>query len=71
MAKIREEDVILPGKAKELETKALHKREWKFPMRSCTNCELYPCFVDIEKCKSDFAKYGCINYKSKEKYERI
>lgn len=71
MAKIREEDIILTGRAKELETKALHRKAWKFPMRTCTNCELYPCFNGIENCKSDFAKYGCVKYRSKGKYERI
>lgn len=34
----------------------------KYPKRSCKNCRKYPCFVGIDKCKSDFAQYGCIFY---------
>ncbi len=34
----------------------------KFPDRSCKNCRKYPCFNGIEKCVSDFAKYGCGYY---------
>lgn len=35
----------------------------KFPDRTCKSCTTYPCFIGIEKCKSDFAKYGCIYFK--------
>lgn len=34
----------------------------KYPDRNCKSCRKYPCFVGIDKCKSDFAKYGCIFY---------
>lgn len=34
----------------------------KYPNRTCKNCKKYPCFNDMDKCKSDFAKYGCTNY---------
>lgn len=38
----------------------------KFPERSCNQCAKYPCFDGIKKCKSDFAKYGCIYFKKKQ-----
>lgn len=60
------DDVILTGKAKERETEALHRKEWKFPMRTCKECQLYPCFRGIENSKADFAKYGCISYSKRE-----
>lgn len=58
----KEEDVVLTGKAKEKEIENLHKKEWKFPERSCLKCSLYSCFrgQDPERC--DFAKYGCKDY---------
>lgn len=34
----------------------------KFPDRTCQECKRYPCFEGIERCISDFAKYGCIIY---------
>lgn len=34
----------------------------KYPDRSCKDCKKYPCFSEIDKCKSDFGKYGCVNY---------
>jgi len=37
----------------------------KFPKRSCSMCNKYPCFDGIKKCKSDFAKYGCTYYREK------
>ena len=58
------EDVILTGKAKERETETLHRKEWKFPGRSCKKCDLYPCFRGIENMKADFAKYGCKHYQN-------
>ena len=36
--------------------------KYKFPTRSCKECRKYPCFQGIERCISDFAKYGCIYY---------
>ena len=60
------DDVILTGKDKEREIKALHKREWKFPWRDCKKCVNYPCFRCIENSKANFAKYGCILYSKKE-----
>ena len=56
------EDVILTGKAKEKETEELHRKEWKYPSRSCNKCTLYPCFKGQENMKSDYAKYGCKNF---------
>lgn len=35
----------------------------QFPNRRCVNCVKYPCFKDIDKCRSNFAAYGCIYYK--------
>lgn len=61
MSKIND-DVILTGKAKEKETEALHKKEWKFPWRDCKKCVKYPCFRGIENMKANYAKYGCKNY---------
>lgn len=60
------DDVILTGKAKEKQTEALHRKEWKFPMRDCKKCKNYPCFVGIENMKANYAKYGCINYEKLE-----
>lgn len=34
----------------------------KYPYRTCKDCQNYPCFPEIDICKSDFAKYGCIEY---------
>lgn len=34
----------------------------KYPERSCSICKCNPCFDGIDKCSSDFAKYGCIYY---------
>lgn len=34
----------------------------KFPDRSCKMCIRYPCFPEISKFRSDFAKYGCIDF---------
>lgn len=31
----------------------------KFPTRDCKSCTKYPCFKGIEKCRSNFAAYGC------------
>lgn len=39
--------------------------KYKFPNRTCKECEKYPCFMGIQNMKCDFAKYGCINYKDK------
>jgi hypothetical protein len=36
---------------------------YKYLDRSCKQCIRYPCFEGIDKCKSDFAKYGCKDYK--------
>lgn len=36
--------------------------KYKFPDRECSLCKKYPCFSDIDKCVSNFAKYGCIYY---------
>lgn len=35
------------------------------PDRSCKDCAKYPCFSGIENMLCDFAKYGCIKFKSK------
>lgn len=31
----------------------------KYPTRSCIECGLYPCFENMQRCKCNFAKYGC------------
>lgn len=36
----------------------------KFPNRKCKQCQRYPCFAGIDKCRSNFASYGCFLYKS-------
>ena len=56
------EDAVLTGKAQEKETEKLHKKEWKYPSRSCNKCTLYPCFKGQENMKADYAKYGCKNF---------
>lgn len=35
---------------------------YKYPDRSCKECNKYPCFEEIDTCKCDFAKYGCKTY---------
>lgn len=37
---------------------------------SCKNCGLYPCFAGIDKCKSDFGKYGCKLWKEQRFKEK-
>lgn len=37
--------------------------KYKYPNRSCKNCNNYPCSNDISTLDVDFAKYGCIMYK--------
>lgn len=32
---------------------------YKYPERSCKKCMKYPCILNMDKLKSDFAKYGC------------
>lgn len=41
--------------------------KYKYPDRSCVECSRYPCFRNMEVCKCDFAKYGCVSYKQKIK----
>lgn len=38
----------------------------KYPSRTCKACAKYPCFPEINKCISDFAKYGCIYFHEKK-----
>lgn len=35
---------------------------YKYPTRKCKTCRRYPCFIGIDKCKSNFAAYGCTYY---------
>lgn len=35
----------------------------KYPDRECKKCTRYPCFIGIDKCRSNFAAYGCFYYK--------
>ncbi len=35
----------------------------KFPTRSCKQCKKYPCILNFELFKCDFAKYGCKQFK--------
>jgi hypothetical protein len=35
---------------------------YKFPDRTCTDCNKYPCFNGMANCKCNFAKYGCLQY---------
>lgn len=35
----------------------------KYPDRNCKECKRYPCFPEITKCRSNFAAYGCLQYK--------
>lgn len=37
--------------------------KYKYPNRNCKECRLYPCFEGIDKCVSNFAAYGCVEYK--------
>lgn len=40
--------------------------KYKFPERTCKECDKYPCFNGIEKRVCDFAKYGCIEYRKND-----
>lgn len=35
---------------------------YKFPYRTCRECDRYPCFYGISTLSCDFAKYGCKEY---------
>ena len=35
---------------------------YRFPQNSCKRCLNYPCLEEMDKLKSDFAKFGCRNY---------
>lgn len=37
---------------------------FRHPERSCKLCLNYPCVTNMDKLRCDFAKYGCINFKS-------
>lgn len=37
-------------------------KKFKFPDRDCNNCKRYPCIINMDMLKCNFAKYGCINY---------
>lgn len=37
--------------------------KYKYPNRTCKQCAKYPCFRGIENLSSDFAKYGCRDWK--------
>lgn len=37
--------------------------KYKHPKRNCKNCLHYPCFINMDKLKCNFAKYGCSDYK--------
>lgn len=37
--------------------------KYKHPERSCKRCINYPCISNMDKLQSDFAKYGCENWK--------
>lgn len=36
--------------------------EYKFPLRTCKDCKKYPCISGMNRCKCDFARYGCLDY---------
>lgn len=36
--------------------------ELKYPKRTCNKCIRYPCLKNMELCRCDFAKYGCLDY---------
>ena len=37
--------------------------KYKFPDRDCKECKKYPCFKEFYLARSNFAKYGCKDYK--------
>ena len=43
--------------------------DYRFPERSCKKCVKYPCLEEMFNYKSDFAKYGCINYQDPNFFE--
>lgn len=36
---------------------------YKHPERCCTKCSQYPCVINMDVLKGNFAKYGCKSYK--------
>ena len=38
------------------------KIKFKFPERTCKDCKRYPCIINQQILKCDFAKYGCTKY---------
>jgi hypothetical protein len=37
-------------------------KKFKFPERDCKKCKRYKCIINMDMLKSNFAKYGCLNY---------
>jgi hypothetical protein len=42
---------------------------YKFPQNSCKRCLNYPCVNNMEKLKSDFAKFGCKKFDDANVFE--
>ena len=42
---------------------------YKHPERDCKRCLNYPCVDDQHKLKSNFAAYGCKNYKDVNNFD--
>lgn len=40
--------------------------KYQYPERTCKQCSKYPCFRGQENRISDYAKYGCVDYKDKD-----
>lgn len=38
----------------------------KYPDRECIDCFWYPCMLNFEIFNTEFAKYGCRDYKLKK-----
>ncbi len=37
--------------------------KYKFPGRKCEHCAKYPCMKELSILSSNFAAYGCINFR--------
>lgn len=44
---------------------------YKFPNRDCSQCANYPCFIGMDKCRSNFAAYGCKEFKVNDSISEV
>lgn len=45
-----------------MQIKDINNIKYKFPEKTCKECKKYPCMINMDIFKCDFAKYGCKDY---------